>query len=284
MMARARNAGTSGSPMRAQIETPISRRRWLHIATAATATTLLHPRASADRDTIVAGLVIPANHPSTSSVRAGAILGAAEAERVASLMNKNFRLVTIQLQNPANPLRAVSEMRNSGASTIFGGVSQELCDALAADAPELFLEIRARSELDPHAAPIQHLALNPDYQTYQHALQKISLSKNMEAGVTLPPAPNRAVPVAWHHSLKKYGAAQLNARFKTATARDMDEDAWFGWLAVKLIVEAALRNQPLAKILTDGHKGAPLHFETSRLEQPLYVLLHAGEASEVLDA
>ena len=60
----------------------------------------------------------------------------------------------------------------------------------------------------------------------------------------------------------------------------MTADAWCGWVAVKAIVEAALRAQSLApadvadalRVLRfDGHKGQPLYFdEAQRLVQPTY--------------
>jgi ABC-type branched-subunit amino acid transport system substrate-binding protein len=65
----------------------------------------------------------------------------------------------------------------------------------------------------------------------------------------------------------------------------MDSDAWAGWVAVKIIAEAALRAHAttpagLMRALTDpkaqfdGHKGRPLSFaaDTRELLQPLYVV------------
>lgn len=107
---------------------------------------------------------------------------------------------------------------------------------------------------------------------------------SLRAGVGLPLAPGTAVPVAWHPSLRRYGAAQLNERFRERTGRGMDENAWYGWMAVKLVAEAGLRGRPLAEARTDGHKGGALSFREGRLHQPLYVLLEDGDGVEVLDA
>jgi PQQ-dependent catabolism-associated beta-propeller protein len=107
-------------------------------------------------------------------------------------------------------------------------------------------------------------------------------------------APEASV-VAWDPTLEKYGAAQLNARYRARTDRDMDEAAWCGWTAAKVVTDAALRlvaggvstattgdRQRLAYELLpdalrrgrfDAHKGQALTFApcTQRLRQPLWV-------------
>jgi hypothetical protein len=103
--------------------------------------------------------------------------------------------------------------------------------------------------------------------------------------------------VAWHPSLEKYGAAQLNARFQAAAGRPMDERAWCGWAAAKLLGEtflrvasdardaagAAVREAILAPTLRfDGQKGRPLAIRPSdhALLQPLYVVRASASAGE----
>lgn len=106
----------------------------------------------------------------------------------------------------------------------------------------------------------------------------------LAAGVTLAGGPGTAVPTAWHASLRRYGASELNERFEALHGRPMVGDAWSGWIAVKLAVEAALRRRPYEAVRVDGHKGVPLVFEEGRLRQPLYVVLRRGERVEVVDA
>ena len=90
--------------------------------------------------------------------------------------------------------------------------------------------------------------------------------------------------VAWHHGLVRFGAAQLNDRYRAHAGREMSEVAWAAWFAFKILTEAAMRARstetaaitahllaPTTKF--DGHKGRPLHFDASRtLVQPLYVV------------
>jgi hypothetical protein len=82
--------------------------------------------------------------------------------------------------------------------------------------------------------------------------------------------PTEKGKVAWHPRLTKFGAGELNERFLKDTKHEMDEQAWLGWVAVKIVAEAMLRGRELAKIKIDGHKGVPLYFRNGQLVQPLY--------------
>lgn len=44
--------------------------------------------------------------------------------------------------------------------------------------------------------------------------------------------------VAWHWTLERYGAPQLNQRFRRLAGRDMTSDDWAGWAAMRSVVEA----------------------------------------------
>jgi ABC transporter substrate binding protein (PQQ-dependent alcohol dehydrogenase system) len=51
-------------------------------------------------------------------------------------------------------------------------------------------------------------------------------------------------PVAWHWTWERSGAPQLNTRFsKKSGGRHMDGPDWAAWLAVKMIVQSALRTR-----------------------------------------
>jgi hypothetical protein len=90
-------------------------------------------------------------------------------------------------------------------------------------------------------------------------------------GVTYRVSPVEKGRVAWLPSLEKFGAGELNERFLRETKHAMDEQAWLGWIAVKIVAEAALRNRDIGAIRIDGHKGVPLRFDANRnLVQPLY--------------
>lgn len=98
----------------------------------------------------------------------------------------------------------------------------------------------------------------------------------------------RADTLLWHETLHRYGAQQLNERFRRRYGRGMDQHAWAGWFALKVVAEAALRarsDDPAALatwLLTprarfDGHKGRPLAFDADRrLIQPAYRIAPDG--------
>lgn len=92
-------------------------------------------------------------------------------------------------------------------------------------------------------------------------------------------------PRAWDARLDRFGAAQLNARYRARFSRPMDSNAWAGWFAVKVVWEASQRARAvdgatMTRYLEgdtaqfDGHKGVPLSFRRwdHQLRQPLYVV------------
>jgi hypothetical protein len=86
----------------------------------------------------------------------------------------------------------------------------------------------------------------------------------------------------WQPTLERFGAGQLNDRFRSATGTAMTGDAWLAWFAFKVLAESAMRTDStapaelvrhLADPAThfDGHKGEPLRFgKGRRLVQPTY--------------
>ena len=100
----------------------------------------------------------------------------------------------------------------------------------------------------------------------------------------------------WHDSLDRFGAGQLNARFRDRFTNGMDSDAWAAWFAVKVASETALRAQtadPAALLAAlersaarfDGHKGRPLTFRAwdHQLRQPLYLIREDATANEIVE-
>jgi ABC transporter substrate binding protein (PQQ-dependent alcohol dehydrogenase system) len=94
------------------------------------------------------------------------------------------------------------------------------------------------------------------------------------------------VPEGWHASWERYGAPQLNRRFKKSANRWMTSTDWAAWIATKAIIEVALK-EPDARnhrralrspdLVLDGFKGARLSFRPwdQQLRQPVF-LAHGG--------
>ncbi len=100
------------------------------------------------------------------------------------------------------------------------------------------------------------------------------------------------VPEAWHWAWERHGAPQLNSRFQRAAGRPMRGADWAAWVAVKGVVEAALRTggddfDELAaylrgpEIVIDGFKGARLSFRPwdGQMRQPLFLTTGNGIAA-----
>jgi len=92
---------------------------------------------------------------------------------------------------------------------------------------------------------------------------------------------------AWHRDFKKYAASQLNIRFTEAHGQSMDDSAWAGWAAIKMLSDMVAREpqvQPDSlldalreRLAFDGQKGAEMSFrETGQLRQPL-LLVEGGK-------
>ena len=98
--------------------------------------------------------------------------------------------------------------------------------------------------------------------------------------------------LAWHKDFRKFAGRELNKRFRRTHGTAMDDAAWAGWAAVKMIAEAIARTRSTtpSDILVylkeemefDGQKGVPHTFrDTGQLRQPLLIVENgelAGEA------
>ena len=97
------------------------------------------------------------------------------------------------------------------------------------------------------------------------------------------------VATSWHRTLEQWGAVQIQNRFKEQAGRQMEEEDYGAYLAIRAIGEAASRTQTAeVKIIKDyllsdqmvlqGYKGRPLSFRpwNGQLRQP--VLLAADRS------
>lgn len=97
------------------------------------------------------------------------------------------------------------------------------------------------------------------------------------------------VAQAWHPQWQRYGATQLNRRFRKWAQRPMQGPDWAAWMAGKAVAAALihapqasvgeqLQNLRQGKIFLDGFKGQSLSFRATdgQLRQP--VLLASAEA------
>jgi hypothetical protein len=259
----------------------LSRRRFLtSLAGGAAGIALLPPAAALGgtrADTLRVALVLPPGARAADGAPAraerGARLGAEEAAHAAALFG---RAVELTVRDDAS--LAVD------AHVLLGGFddaeSERLSD-LAERGAAVFLNVGASGD-----------ALRTT-GCRRRAFHVTASEAMLRAARTIA-GDRPAVASLWHDSLEKYGAAQLNDRYRARFASGMTGEAWAAWMAVKVAAEAALRTRStraddLAGYLArptvrfDGHKGRPLSFGAAdhQLRQPLYLVRADGSADEV---
>ncbi|HEY0970355.1 MAG TPA: hypothetical protein VGE02_05195, partial [Gemmatimonadales bacterium] len=226
--------------------------------------------------------------------RAGAELGIAEASRTAALLGGVATLVTAPVDDAgADPAAAARRLvEHEGVHALVGGGDDAAAAALAGVAGELgvpLLNVGATSDGLRRARCASALTFHVEASRRMYD-DAISLAPDGAAGPT---------PVIWHESLERYGAAQLNDRFRARFGRGMDGPAWAGWFAVKALWESAARGsgaadgagdgaglaRALATSRFDGHKGRRLSFRAwdGQLRQPLYLVARAGAATSPVE-
>ena len=197
---------------------------------------------------------------STASSSSGVTLGIEEAERTARLFG--WRVRTLEAPDSLSPADAVRFVTDRGATAIVGNLTGPLQNRTRG-VPLLIDIVRAQRPPSTDCA-------NGEFHL-------------------LP----RSASLAWSPSLQRFGAEQLNERYQKRFDREMDEQAWAGWMAVKIVVDAVLKKETtdactLERYLItdarfDGHKGVPLFFDpqTRELVQPLFEARASGEPATV---
>jgi hypothetical protein len=211
--------------------------------------------------------LVAVEHPEMASMSRGAIMGVAEARRTASLLGGDLSLV--QGTDPDHMLG------REGVHVLLGGTDARSSDALseaAAGAGRVFFNIGARADVLREAQCRR--------STFHIAASDAMRGDAMAASAT---SRGQGSIESWHASLDRYGAAQLNDRYRAEHAQPMDSAAWNAWVAVKIAWEAVARLRAFEtprviewlehpRTRFDGHKGRALSFRSwdHQLRQPLY--------------
>ncbi|MGE0386453.1 MAG: hypothetical protein AB7Q97_17125 [Gammaproteobacteria bacterium] len=92
---------------------------------------------------------------------------------------------------------------------------------------------------------------------------------------------------AWHATAEKYAASQLNGRFNKQFGRPMDDAAWAGWAAVKMLSDSVARlsaADPAAllaflrgELAFDGQKGVEMTFRADGQLRQMLLLVREEE-------
>ncbi|HEU4882225.1 MAG TPA: ABC transporter substrate-binding protein [Longimicrobium sp.] len=211
-----------------------------------------------------------------ASAARGVTLGVEEAARTGELVGRRIELMTLDAMPSAAVLAA-----DAPVAALIGGFDDASCRALgdlAMSMNAVFLNVECRADAlrgEACGRGVFHVQASDRMYADAFAARAGEAADATEA-------------VLWHPSLERFGAAQLNDRFRARFGGEMDGAAWAGWMAVKALWEASLRARStdgaalrayLERDATqfDGHKGWPLSFRAwdHQLRQPLYLVAPA---------
>jgi ABC-type branched-subunit amino acid transport system substrate-binding protein len=227
--------------------------------------------------------------PAAAAVARGVKLGASEANQTAALFGGAVELFEAT-GSGAGALAAANGLLATRKVQILVAASAADADALSRLAEShdvVFLNAASRAESLRSACRRFTFHIEASDGMYSNAArrQQSARSRSLPAAARAPAQRVDSV-VLWAPTLERFGASQINARYRDKYHQGMDGSAWAGWAAVKIAADAALRAQSAspAKLITylespstefDGHKGWPLTFRVAdhQLRQPLYIVV-----------
>jgi ABC-type branched-subunit amino acid transport system substrate-binding protein len=241
------------------------------------------------------GLITAASaiSPAAASGARGVRLGAAESKQTAALFGDDVELYETD-GGGTTVLNAAEQLLSARKVQVLIGVSAADADALSRLAESrrvIFVNAASRSQALRAACrryTFHVEATDAMYANAATAARQIPVTVSANASVPSDRAVRDSVTL-WGPSLQRFGASQLNDRYRDRYHIDMDGFAWAGWAAVKIAAEAALRTRATspANLVAylespgtqfDGHKGWSLTFRLAdhQLRQPLYIAKLTG--------
>jgi hypothetical protein len=239
------------------------------------------------------GLIVAPNAAPALAVARGVRLGASESKQTAVLFGADVELYEVSASGPSAVHDAASSLLSRRKVQILISATAEDADALSSFADShnlLFLNAASRSGSLRLACRRNTFHVEAPDVAYRNAraLRRMPTDAN---GKGMAATDSESV-VLWSPLLERFGASQLNARYRAMFGTGMDGGGWAGWAAVKIATEAALRARSTvpARLLAyleapatqfDGHKGWPLTFRRAdhQLRQPLYIVATSSKAA-----
>jgi ABC-type branched-subunit amino acid transport system substrate-binding protein len=241
------------------------------------------------------GLVTPGDTVgSAASIAHGVRLGAAEARQTAQLFGDDVQFAEARGAGAAAVAAANRLLSHNGIEVLVGSSTSD-ADALSRFSEAhhiIFVDAASRSQQLRSACNRFTFYIEATDAMYASAERLGGSRSGDRAATARSPRMSTDSIVLWSPLLERFGASQINTRYRNDYGRGMDGSAWAGWAAVKFAAEAALRARSTspAKLLSylespatqfDGHKGWPLTFRRSdhQLRQPLYLIAHPADAA-----
>jgi ABC-type branched-subunit amino acid transport system substrate-binding protein len=224
-----------------------------------------------------------------ASIARGVRLGAAESRQTAQLFGDDVQLFE-SAGAGATAVAAAERLLSTNGIEILIGTSAADAEALSRFSEEhriIFFNVASRSQSLRSACNRHTFHVEATDAMYSRAgRQENIVASPARSIVARSIAAKTDSIVLWSAMLERFGASQINDRYREKYSTGMDGGAWAGWAAVKVGAEAALRahSGTPARLLSylespetqfDGHKGWPLTFRLSdhQLRQPLYMVL-----------
>jgi ABC-type branched-subunit amino acid transport system substrate-binding protein len=202
----------------------------------------------------------------------GALLGVEEGRRSAELLRSSLRLEPFEYETTSDPRALVRRLVAEGTMAVVAALPQPAQDELE------------RAAMAEGVVVLDARPAHPSESAERPNVFRIGVPSSTHPGGR----GEKPAAVLWHPDLFRYGAEQLNERYRRRFDGGMTAEAWAGWMAVKAATEASLRarGRELRAVLADpqmafdGHKGRPLAFDGPgrTLAQPLYLV--DGQDSE----
>ncbi|MBI2801966.1 MAG: hypothetical protein HYX63_17090 [Gammaproteobacteria bacterium] len=207
-----------------------------------------------------------------SSAHQGALQGLEEAQQQGDFLGQHYTLV--ELAAVADPI---------DASAVIAALPAVELVAVAAAHPTLpVFNVTRPDDALRTQCKTNLLHVIPNTKTLVDALAQWRVAH---------PEAKTVQAQAWHADFEKYSASQLNNRYREKFKQPMDDAAWAGWAAVKLLSDLAAREQSadpavLLKALRehlafDGQKGVTMSFrDNGQLRQPVLLVDHGKVVGE----
>ena len=231
--------------------------------------------------------------PSEAAVARGVRLGTAEAKQTAALFGNNVDIYEAEGAG-SGALTAAERLLSVRKVQVLIGASAADADALSKFAELhhlLFVNAASRSQALRAACRRYTFHVEATDAMYANAAEVAHhwpATMSASASARLAGSGRDSVTL-WGPSLERFGANQLNGRYRDRYHLWMDGFAWAGWAAAKFAAESALRTHSTlpSKLMAylespasqfDGHKGWPLTFRMAdhQLRQPLYIAMLMG--------
>ena len=161
------------------------------------------------------------------STTLGFTLGLEEAQHAARLFGI---VIEHRAGTDAEPL-----VREFTPHAVIGGATQDECTRLgilAATEGTVFLNVGCSADILRAAGCRRNVF---------HVMPSDAMRRDALAQANVPS--HNADVLLWHESLERYGAGQLNPRFRERFGTGMDSHAWAAWMAVKIAAETFFRSK-----------------------------------------